>query len=277
MRALATYGVFTEDKDGRFTIGPTGDPLRKNSADTVRGLVLMFGDPVHWEHWGSLAYSVESGKPALERLRGMPLFEYLEENPNFGAIFNDAMTSTSKMATLPLVKAYDFTPFEQIVDVGGGHGQLLAAILKTAPKSRGVLFDLESVVAGAEGVLTEAGVADRCTVVGGSFFDSVPNNGDAYVMKNIIHDWEDGKAIQILSNIRAAMNPHGKVLLCETVVPQGNSPHFSKWLDLEMLVQATGRERTEEEYSELFTKAGLSLSRVVPSVGPMSIVEGVRE
>lgn len=276
MRALATYGVFSEDKEGRFSIGPTGDPLRKDSPDTVCGLILMFGHPVHWEHWSNLGYSVETGKPALEKLRGMPLFEFTEKNPEFGAIFNDAMTSTSKMATLPVLAGYDFTQFDRIVDIGGGHGQLLAGILQRAPKSRGILFDLDAVVAGADQVLGDAGVADRCTVVAGSFFESVPENGDAYVLKNIVHDWDDETAARILRNVCNAMHRDSKVLLVETVVPEGNSPHFSKWLDLEMLVQATGRERTEREYDELFSEAGLALTRVVATVGPASIVEAVR-
>ncbi|AEF41213.1 methyltransferase [Hoyosella subflava] len=276
MRALATHRIFTEDAQGRFALGPAGDPLRKDSPDTVRDLILMFGHPIHWEHWASLDYSVETGKPALEKLRGMPLFEFTENNEEFGTVFNRAMTSTSKMVTAPLLAAYDFSQFGVIADVGGGHGQLLAAILKQAPNSRGILFDLEPVVAGADAVLREAGVADRCTIAGGSFFEGVPENADAYVMKNIIHDWEDEKAKQILKHIRDAMNPAGKVLLMESVVPKGNAPHFSKWLDLEMLVQATGKERTEEQYRTLLASAGLTLTRVVPTVGPGSIVEAER-
>jgi O-methyltransferase domain len=174
-----------------------------------------------------------------------------------------------------VVAAYDFTRFGTIVDIGGGHGLLLAEILRKSPNSKGILFDAESVVEGAPSVLEPAGVSERCTAVGGSFFESVPGGGDAYVVKHIIHDWDDEKSVQILRNVRAAMNPDATLLIVETVVPDDDREHLSKLLDLEMLVAATGRERTEAEYAELLRRAGFRRTRTVATVGPASIVEAV--
>ncbi len=221
-----------------------GQALRIDAPDSIRGFVLFVGDPMHWEHWGQLSHSVRTGRCAIEELRGKPTFEWLEDVPELAAVFNDGMTAISKMETPVVVAAYDFSPFGTIVDVGGGHGLLLSAILRQAPDSRGILFDAESVVEGAPAVLEPAGVSARCTTVAGSFFESVPAGGDAYVLKHIIHDWDDEKSLQILRNVRAAMNPGAKVLIIEAVVPDDDREHLSKLLDLEMLVAATGRERT---------------------------------
>jgi hypothetical protein len=275
MRMLASRGVFTSQPNRRFALAPMGQALRTDAPDSVRGYVLFVGDPLHWEHWGQLSRSVLSGKCAIEELRGKPTFEWFQDVPELAAVFNDGMTSISKMETPTVVAAYDFSRFGSIVDVGGGHGLLLAEILRQSPNSKGILFDAESVVDGAPAVLEPAGVSNRCRVVGGSFFESVPAGGDAYVLKHIIHDWDDGKSVQILRNIRTAMNPGAKVLIVEAVVPDDDREHLSKLLDLEMLVAATGRERTETEYAELLRQAGFRLTRTVATVGPASIVEAV--
>jgi hypothetical protein len=275
MRMLASRGVFTSQPNRRFALTPMGEALRTDAPDSMRGYVLFVGDPLHWEHWGQLSRSVLSGKCAIEELRGKPTFEWFEDVPELAAVFNDGMTSISKMETPTVVAAYDFSRFGSIVDVGGGHGLLLAEILRQSPNSKGILFDAESVVDGAPAVLEPAGVSDRCTVVGGSFFESVPAGGDAYVLKHIIHDWDDEKSVQILRNIRAAMNPGAKVLVVEAVVPDDDREHVSKLLDLEMLVAATGRERTEVEYAELLQRAGFRHTRTVATVGPASVVEAV--
>jgi hypothetical protein len=273
LRMLASRGIFTQHADGRFGLTPMADALRADAPTSVRDIVLFFGHPYHWEHWGHLPYSVQTGRPSVDALRGKPMFEWLDDNPEFAAVFNDGMTSASDTEIEPVLAAYDFSGFNTIVDVGGGHGRLLAAILRRTPRARGILFDAESVVAGAPGALDTAGVADRCAVVGGSFFEAVPTGGDAYVLKHIVHDWDESKLLEILRNVRSAMAANTKLLVIETVVPDDNREHLSKLLDLEMLVAGTGRERTAAEYAGLLRKAGFRNTRVIPTVGPASIVE----
>ena len=275
LRALATLSLCTELPDGRFRLTPMGDALRSDVPNSVRGLALAIGHPVMWAHWGELSYSVETGKPAADKLRGMSVFEYAERNPDVAQVINDGMTCVSTLENPPILAAYDFSRFQTIVDVGGGHGLLLGAILQHAPNARGVLYDLESVVAGAQPILEAAGASDRCTVESGSFFDSVPAGGDAYVLKHIIHDWAEPEALEILGNVRKAMNPDGTLLLVEVTIPPGNTPHIGKLLDLEMLVQVTGKERTAEQYAELLDRAGFRQTRVVPTVAPISVIEAV--
>jgi hypothetical protein len=256
-----------------FALTPIGDALRADAPGSMRALVLLIGDPAQWEHWGSLLHSVKTGEPAPIRLRGTTFFEYLDTNPELAAVFNDAMTSMSAMATDPVLAVFDFSGFRRIVDVGGGHGSLLAAVLQSAPDAHGVLFDLPSVVEGAPPVLDAAGVGDRCTVSAGSFMDAVPEGGDTYLLKTSIHDWDEETALLILRNVRAAMGPQAKLLLMEMVLPQHTSSYFGTMLDLEMLAIAGGKERTSSEYSNLLAHAGFRLERVVETAGPLSIVE----
>lgn len=195
--------------------------------------------------------------------------------PELGAIFNDAMTSVSELAIAPVVAAYDFSRFGTIADIGGGHGRLLAAILQAAPRSRGVLYDLPQVVDGAPAMLGKYGTADRVRVIPGSFFDSVPAGADAYVMKNIIHDWPDTEALSILRNVRAAATPGTTLLLIEGVIPDHDREFLGKWTDMEMLIGIAARERTEDDYRKLYEEAGFRLTRVVETASPFSLVEGV--
>lgn len=275
LRALASKGVFRLRRDGRFSLTPLGRALRWDDAGTMAPMIAMVGSAEHWEHWGHLVDAVRTGETAAEAVRGMPMFDYLETNPEYAARFNDAMTGVSKMAIAATVPAYDFTAHRRIVDVGGGHGALLAAVLRSAPAAEGVLFDLPSVAAGAGPVLSAAGVSERCTVTGGSFFEAVPDGGDAYLMKTIIHDWDDDKALAILRHVRSAITTGGRLLLFEMVLPEGAPPHPGLFLDLEMLVHAGGRERTADEYSSLLARAGFRQLGVIPTGGPMSIVEAV--
>jgi hypothetical protein len=275
MRMLASRGVFTSKRHRRFALTPMGGALLADAPDSMRGYALFVGDPLHWEHWGQLSQSVLTGKCAIEHVRGKPTFEWFDDVPELAAVFNDGMTSISKMETPLVVAAYDFSQFSTIVDVGGGHGLLLAEVLRQSPDSNGILFDAESVVEGAPAVLEPAGVAHRCTTVGGSFFESVPAGGDAYLLKHIVHDWDDETSVQILRNVRAAMKPDATVLIVETVVPDDDREHLSKLIDLEMLVAATGKERTEAEYVELLRQAGFRFTRTVATVGPASLVEAV--
>lgn len=275
MRALASKGVFTLRRDGSFALTPVGRALCTDSSTSMAPMIAMVGSRWHWEHWGDLTESVRTGGTAVERLRNTGVFEYLESNPEYAKVFNDAMTGVSHLAIDAAVPAYDFSDRRVVVDVGGGHGALLAAVLATAPDASGILFDLPSVVENAGPVLDAAGVSSRCTVTGGSFFESVPAGGDAYLLKAIIHDWDDEKSRAILRNIRTAIDAEGKLLLFELVLPAGAPPHPGMVLDLEMLVHAGGRERTAAEYTTLLAQAGFRVTRVVPTPGPMSIVEAV--
>lgn len=274
MRLLASQSIFTL-RDGKFALTRLGRTLRRDDPRSPAAFIAWAGCPVQWEHWGSATHSVRTGETAVKAIRGVEIFDYLETNPETAAIFNNAMTGVSSIAIEAAVPAYDFSDRKKIVDVGGGHGALLAAVLSAAPNASGVLFDLPSVTERAGEAFDAAGVADRATREGGSFFESVPAGGDAYLLKTVIHDWDDEKSVAILRNVRAAIAPDGRVLLFELVLPEGAPAHLGMLLDLEMLVSAGGRERTAAEYSALLRDAGFRLTRVVPTAGPMSIVEAV--
>jgi hypothetical protein len=218
---------------------------------------------------------VQTGRPAAEKLRGMPFFEYLATDPEFAAVFNNAMTAASGLSNDVALQACDFTGTRLVVDVGGGHGAVLASILRSTPGAKGILYDLPDVVEGAGPLLAEADVAHRCTVAGGSFMESVPAGGDVYVMKNIIHDWSDAESLTILRNIRAAIADGGRLFLLEMVLPERASSFIGHMLDLEMLLMVSGRERTRTEYDRLLRQADFRLTRVIPTVSPISVVEAV--
>jgi hypothetical protein len=276
MRMLAGRSVFSQRTDGRFELAPMGEALRADAPGSLRSMVLFIGSPEHWAEWGELLYSVQTGRPSPEKLYGKSYFEHLDETPEQAAIFNDAMSTMAAMANETVIPAYDFSGFKLIADVGGGHGRLLSAILQSAPTARGVLFDLPSVVAGAGPVLDGAGVSHRCAVEGGSFMDSVPDGADAYVLKSIIHDWDDDISEKILRNIRTAIAPNGRLLLLELVLPERATANWGAVLDLEMLVSPGGRERTRAEFANLLARCGFRLTRVVDTATPMmSIVEAV--
>ncbi|MGH3751142.1 MAG: methyltransferase [Pseudonocardiaceae bacterium] len=232
--------------------------------------------PFYRYPWADLYETIRTGESAFDRVHGTSLFGYLAEHPEDAAIFDAAMTSISTMDIASIIKAYDFTRFGTIVDVGGGRGGLLAAILAANPHLQGVLFDVPAVVAGAGEEISGAEVADRCKVVSGNFFDSVPEGGDAYLLSNIIHNWDDNRAAEILSTCRAAMTETACVLLAEVVLPEGAASSRVKLMHLGMLVlTAGGRQRTEAEFRTLLGRAGFRLTRIVPSTGPFSLVEAV--
>ena len=276
LRALASVGVFAEEDKGRFRLTPQADLLRSDAPASLRGFATYMGADWHWRAWEDLEYSVREGKPAFEQIYGRPIFTYLTENPDQARVFNNAMTSFSASASTALLEAYDFSGIGKLVDVGGGHGYLLSAILQKYPQMQGVLFDAPSVIAGAREVTASRGLQARCDTIAGDFFESVPSGGDAYIMKHIIHDWEDEKALRILRNCHQATTKDGKVLVVEMVIPEGNTPSPSKLLDLEMLVFLHSFERTEAEYRALYEQAGFELTRVVTTQSPYSVIEGVR-
>ena len=276
LRTLASIGVFAENAEKKFELTPISTLLRSDAPNSVRDFAVMMGEDWIWQAWGELPYSVQTGGVAHEKVQGMGSFEFFQKNAEAGKVFNAAMTNFTRAIVPPFVEAYDFSGINRLVDVAGGHGLLLAGVLKANPHLRGVLFDLPFVIEGAGKLLEHEGVSDRVELVSGSFFESIPAGADAYVMKHIIHDWDDESSIKILKNIRSAMSENGKVLIVEMVVPEGNEPHPSKALDVLMLVMEGGKERTKEEYGKLLGASGFRLARVIPTKSPYSVVEGER-
>ncbi|MFX0575408.1 methyltransferase [Nocardia nepalensis] len=275
LRALASRGVFAELPERRFALTPMADTLRANSPRTVRPVLMMLGHPAVWVARGQLVHTVETGRSGHELAHGTTGFDYMAEHPDFAMGFHEAMKVTTQLSVGAILAAYDFARFDRIVDVGGGSGYLLAAILRAAPCANGVVYDLDSATATTAEIFDRAGVADRGAIENGSFFDSAPPGADAYVLKHIIHDWPDEPAGKILRSVRAAIAPHGRLLLIECVVPPRNRAHFSLWLDLEVLLSIGGRERTAAEYADLLARGGFRLRRVVATAGPHSIIEAV--
>jgi hypothetical protein len=273
LRASTMIGLCEEQPNRVFALKPMGRALCNEPEASFRDFIVYMGKLAS-RFWMHLPDAIRQGKSAVQIETGEQFFDYMNKNPELGEIFNRAMTATSNVACEAFVAAYDMSFATRVVDVGGGHGRLLAGILQRAPNAKGVLFDLPSVVAGAPQNLQALGVASRVEVVGGDFFQSVPSGGDCYVAKTIIHDWSDDDARKILRNIRTAMVPTGRVLLYETVVSPRNTASFAKFLDLEMIVMASGgRERTQDEFRALFASAGLKLERILPTAGPFSILE----
>ncbi|WP_433578628.1 methyltransferase [Nocardia brasiliensis] len=275
LRLLIAYGIFTRRRDGRYTLTPMGKALRRDSAVSLRDAALFFGSAVHRDHWSHLVDAVRTGKPVGQALHGMSFFEHVQANRELGRLFDNAMTSIGTLSLGPLLAAYDFTRFGTVVDVGGGEGTLIAEILHSAPESTGILFDLPEVAEAAAGHLAARGVAERCTIERGSFFDTVPQGGDVYILKHILHDWPEEDAGRILSAVRAAMKPGARLVIVELVLPENNHPHPGKFVDLEMLVNVGGRERTAAEYREFLARYGFTLQRVIPTVSPDNILEAV--
>jgi len=275
LRALASVGVFREDADRRFALSSLSECLRSDAPEPVRPWAVHIGQPEVWQAWGCLLESVRTGENAFHRVHGMNTWEYYARNPEAGAIFDSAMTGNSHRQANAVLKAYDFETFRCVVDVGGGHGLLLSAILAKHRSLQGVLFDQSHVVAGAEPVLRTAGVADRCRIVEGNFFERVPGGGDAYVLKLILHDWEDDDATSILRSCRRAMTPKGKLLIIEHEIAAPNEGPRGKFVDLTMLVHPGGRERTHEQWESLFAAGGFRPPSVTRTEIGLSIIEGV--
>lgn len=274
MRLLASNGVFTERKDGRFALSPMGSALLEDAPMSMRGIAVLMGHPVHWEDWSHFVDAVRTGEPSLPKLRGMTAFEFMEAKPEYGEVFMKGMGAMSSTETEPIVAAYDFSRFGTVVDFCAGRGELLARILQKSPGVRGILSDPRVAENGAAEHLAEQGVADRCEVVAADLFGPVPEGGDAYVLKHIVHDWPKDRALEILRNVRASMRPDGRLLLMEMVVPdKPNSAHSSKLVDLWLMLLVGGMERTAAQYGELLTEAGFRLERVVQTPAAISIVE----
>jgi hypothetical protein len=273
LRALSAVGVFHESEDRKFALTPMGDCLRTDSATPIGAWAEVVGSPYYWQAWGHLLHSIQSGENAFQNLNGKDVWQFRAEHPEYGTAFDRAMTQLSRGNAEAAIGAYDFSSFRHIVDVGGGQGLMLAAILRAHPHIRGTLFDQPNVVARAEAVLVERGVIDRCKIIAGSFFETVPEGADAYLMRVVIHDWEDDQAIAILKVCRRAMRETAKLLLIERLVAPPNEMPAAKFGDLNMLVSPGGRERTREEFSDLLAKSGFELTKVFPA-GTHNVIEG---
>ncbi len=275
LRALASVGIFAEEDHKRFSLTPLAEPLRSDIQGSQRSLALMMGED-QYRAWGNLADTVETGDNAYEKVFGKPIFDHLAEQPEKARIFDDAMTGIHGRETGAIIDAYDFSGINVIADIGGGNGSKISSILQSYPDMKGILFDLPHVVGRTRPNIEAAGLSGRCQLVDGDFFQSVPAGADAYIMRHIIHDWDDEKSLTILKNCHSVMSSGSKLLLVESVIPPGNDPFMGKFLDLAMMLIPGGKERTENEYHELYDKAGFDLVRIVPTSTEVSVIEGVR-
>jgi hypothetical protein len=277
LRALASLGIFTSDPHGRFHLNRLAQTLRSDHPESLRAFALMIVDDYNWSTWGALEHSVRTGKSAFEHCHGAPVFPWLREHPEKEKMFSASLASLSVMENAAIARAYAFGKLDRIVDVGGAQGHLLTTILRSYVRLRGVLFDQPQVVKEAlqAGLVTSPDVSARCQVSSGDFFDSVPPGADVYIMKYIIHDWDDERCVRLLSNCRAAMSAGGRVLVVDHVVAPGNRFDWGKLMDINMMVMMGSRERTKEEFRQLFLRAGLRLKRVIRTGSPLSILEGL--
>jgi hypothetical protein len=272
LRTLAGFGIFAWDDEGRFRLTELAELLRSDVPGSLRAEALIVGE-IQYPAFGELLHSLQTGRPGFDKAFGMPLFDYFAANPEAARTFDAGLVGLRSQAATEMLDGYDFSGVRKLVDVGGGTGSLLSAVLAKYTTMKGILFDLPHVVEQAESPLHAAGVRDRCELVCGDFFDSVPPGGDVYLLRHIIHDWEDDRAIRIVENCRRAMNRPGTLLLVESVIQSGNEPSLGKILDLVMLALTGGTERTEPEYRELLEASGFCLARVVPTSAEIHVIE----
>ena len=273
MRTLAQLGILAEDARHCFALTALGEALKTGAQGSARASILTLAGDWMSNGWQHLLYSVETGKSGFERSVGAPIFDWLAKHPEEASMFSETMVGIHGAEPPAIAAAYDFSGLETIIDVGGATGNLLTTILGRYPRSRGILYDLPHVLRDAPAFIQARGLANRVTLEAGSFFERVPNGGDAYLLSHIIHDWNEDQCLRILGNCRRAMKPGSRLLIVEMVLPAGNTPHPGKMLDIMMLVGPGGQERTEQEYAKLLAKAGLQLKRVVPTDSPVSVVE----
>jgi hypothetical protein len=274
MRALASLGIFTMS-GSEFALTPLGETLRTDVPGSMRGIAIAETDEPHWKSWGMFPKAIKEGRKMSAEALGTEVWDYYAKHPADAQEFSRAMTSISGMATGPVLASYDFTAATKLVDVGGAHGALLRGILEKHPQASGMLFDLPHVAESAKKVVESAGLAGRVEVVSGDFFKEVPADADIYLLKHILHDWDDAKSVAILETIKKAMKPTSKILVVEFALPHDATPSPAHFMDLNMLVMLDGRERTSEQYGALFAKAGLRMSRFIQTPSPIGIAEAV--
>ncbi|HYS39010.1 MAG TPA: methyltransferase [Pseudonocardiaceae bacterium] len=272
LRFLATRGVFREDETGAFHLTPAADVLRADSSMSVRSTLLLLTDEIYWRCAGQLDDTVRTGTTVFNEIFGMPLFDFLHADEDRAHLFHVGIADLSNIEQDPIAAAYDFPETGRIVDVGGGPGGFLAAVLRRKPELYGVLFDQQEVL---DQNRIDASLAGRWEPAAGDFFSTVPDSGDIYVLKRVLHDWDDEHSLRILKACREAMPDHAKVLVIDAVIPPGNDPHPSKLYDIAMMTIFDGKERTEDEFNELLAAAGLKPNRIIPTPGTLSIIEAV--
>jgi hypothetical protein len=275
LRALVSVGFFRAAGPRSFASSPETELLRSDVPGSIRPMVLWMANPLHFQVWAEMSYSVATGKPAVEKLYNKPCFEALGDLPEVAREFNDAMTCFSASLAPALLEAYDFTGTHTLMDVAGGHGFVLCEVLGRYPAMKGILFDMPGVVDGARSRLESLNLNGRCQTAAGDFFKHIPPGADTYYMQHIIHDWDDERALTILRNCRQALNarPNGTLLVMDNVIPDTPQPHFGKLLDLEMLLMPGGRERSEAEFHRLFAQARFDIARIVPTRASQSLIE----
>jgi hypothetical protein len=275
LRTLAGLGILTERDGQRFALTSLGEALKTGAPGSARATLMAFCGPAFWRGWEEIVYSLETGKTGFERAHGMPFFDYLAQHPEQASDFSEAMVGYHGAEPPAVARAYDFSGFKTIVDVGGATGNMLAAILSQHPAPRGVLYDRPHVVTAAPALLKARGIEARVAIEQGDFFERVPAGGDAYLLSHIIHDWNEEQCLTILGHCRKVMPPDGRLLIVETVLPAGDTPHQGKVQDMVMLVFPGGQERTEAEYGSLLGRAGFRLNRVVSTESIVSVVEAL--
>lgn len=282
LRTLSSIGIFAEGENKKFQLTPLAEYLQTDAPVSIRAFAICVGEPWFFQLWENLLHSIKTGKSSFENIYGMEVPQYLRQHPQEGQLLSESMsesmTSLTSFVIPTVLTSYDFSGLSKIVDVGGGHGSLIAEILKANPFMKGILFDQPFVVERAKHLIEARGVAERCEIVGGNFFESVPSGGHAYIMKYIIHNWGAKQAITILKNCHQVMAENGKLLLLEKVIPPANQPSNSHWFDLQILLMGGGceRERTETEYRELLAEAGFMLTKVVYTQSFIDIIEAVK-
>jgi hypothetical protein len=275
LRMLGMVGVYREEDGRKFSLTPLSETLRSDVAGTLRGAAIAEMGEVHYEAWGNIMHSVKTGEIAFDNKFGKDIWAYFQTDPEKAENFNRYMAASSELLNQAISTKYDFSNYDKLIDVGGGIGGMISAILEKNPNLKGAIYDQPSVIEQAKGFLESKGLSDRCETIAGSFFKSVPEGGDIYSMRWILHDWEDSKSLTILENIKKVLPANGKLLLAEAVVPEVGDPHFSKFFDLIMLVMTGGRERTEKEWRTLLEKAGYTIERIIPTESFLSIIEAV--
>ncbi len=277
LRSIASIGVFEELADRTFANTAVSEALRSDHPHSARDMTIWMLEEPHWRVYGELLYSVQTGKTAWDKVYGEPVFASLfGSQKELGTIFNRAMTSFSQQTIPAILAAYDFADAGTIADIAGGYGHLLGAVLGKYPDAKGILFEVQPVLEGAPAMMDSHGVADRVEMIAGDFTEAVPVRADIYMLKHIMHDWYDDKNQAILGHIRSEMPDDARVLIIDAVVPPPGVPHFSKFLDLEMLMLPGGMERTEDEFRSLLESSGFKMMRVIPTHSPVSIVEAVK-
>lgn len=275
LRALASVGIFAEGPTRQFSLTPLAKLLQSDTPGSKRALALMSGDE-QFQAWSEIAFSIQTGQKAFDKVFGKPIFDYLSDHPEKAQIFDAAMVGIHGRESAAILDCYDFSGIGTLADIGGGNGSQITAVLERHREMKGMLFDLPHVIERAKERIAGAGLANRCQLIGGSFFESVPSGADVYLLRHIIHDWEEEKALAILRNCHRAMSAAGKLLVIESVIPPDNKPFGGKFLDLVMLLIPGGKERTEEEYRTLFKKAGFQLTKVVPTETEVSLLEATK-